>query len=109
MDKVLSDIHYGKRKRQLWRRALPILVLTWCVGCGQKKPGTIMVITPTGGLEYWEDFDRAVEANAKAAGIHTELAAPQSVTDYTERAQMVETAITGTCRGSLFHPRINWC
>lgn len=88
----------------LWRRALALLALTWCLGCGAKKPPTIMVITPTGGLEFWEDFNHAVEANAKAAGIHTELAAPQSVTDYTEQVQMVETAIARRVQGIIVSP-----
>lgn len=88
----------------LWRRALALLALTWCLGCGVKKPPTIMVITPTGGLEFWEDFNHAVEANAKAAGIHTELAAPQSVTDYTEQVQMVETAIARRVQGIIVSP-----
>lgn len=97
-------MHYGRRNRMLWCRVLPILVLTCCVGCGERRPPTIMVITPTGGLEFWEDFDHAVEANAQAAGVHTELAAPQSVTDYTEQAQMVETAIARRVQGIIVSP-----
>lgn len=97
-------MHQGKRKWMLWRRVLPILVLTCCMGCGEKKPATIMVITPTGGLEYWEDFNHAVEANARAAGIKTELAAPQSVTDYSEQVQMVETAISRHVQGIIVSP-----
>ena len=86
-------------------RVVPaIVLLMWCLGCGQKKPATIMVITPTGGMEYWEDFNHAVEANARSAGIHTELAAPQSVTDYTEQAQMVETAIARHVQGIIVSP-----
>ncbi len=63
-----------------------------------------MVITPTGGLEYWENFDHAVEATAEAGGIHVELAAPQSETDYTEQAQMVENAISGHLQGIIVSP-----
>lgn len=63
-----------------------------------------MVITPTGGLEYWENFDRAVKASAESAGIQTELAAPQSVTDYTEQAQMVENAIARRVQGIIVSP-----
>lgn len=63
-----------------------------------------MVITPTGGLEYWERFDRAVKASAETAGIQTDLAAPQSVTDYTEQAQMVENAIARHVQGIIVSP-----
>jgi len=94
----------GKSTILLWSRVLPVLILAWCLGCGHKGPATIMVITPTGGLEYWEDFNHAVEASAKAAGIQTELAAPQAVTDYTEQAQMVETAISRHVQGIIVSP-----
>ena len=85
-------------------RALLLSALAWCLGCGHKGPVTIMVITPTGGLEFWEDFNHAVEASAKATGMQTELAAPQSVTDYTEQAQMVETAIARHVQGIIVCP-----
>lgn len=79
--------------------------LLGCVnGCARKQPPTIVVITPTGGLEYWENFDHAVKANTEAAGIHAELAAPQSVTDYTEQAQMVENAIAKHVQGIVVSP-----
>ena len=87
-----------------WGCALPFIVLAGGVGCRHRGPVTIMVITPTGGLEYWEDFNHAVEASAKASGIHAELAAPQSVTDYTEQAQMVETAIARHVQGIIVCP-----
>lgn len=73
-------------------------------GCTHQKPATIMVITPTGGLEYWERFNHAVKASAESAGIQTELAAPQSVTDYTEQAQMVENAIARHVQGIIVSP-----
>lgn len=104
MDMELNETHRRTWKRMRWRRALPILFMTCCVGCREKKPATVMVITPTGGLEYWEDFNRAVEANAKAAGINTELAAPQSMTDHTEQVQMVETAISRQVQGIIVSP-----
>jgi len=63
-----------------------------------------MVITPTGGMEYWENFDHAVRTHAESAGIHAELAAPQSVTDYTEQAQMVERAISRHVQGIVVVP-----
>lgn len=63
-----------------------------------------MVITPTGGLEYWENFDRAVKARAESSGIHVELAAPQSETDYTEQAQMVQDAIAKHVQGIIVSP-----
>jgi ribose transport system substrate-binding protein len=73
-------------------------------GCNHKQPPTVMVVTPTGGLEYWEDFDHAVKADAESAGIHAELAAPQSVTDYTEQAQMVENAVSRHVQGIIVSP-----
>jgi ribose transport system substrate-binding protein len=94
----------GKSTMFRWRWGLLVLALDLCLGCGHKGPATIMVITPTGGLEYWEDFNHAVEASAKATGIHTELAAPQSVTDYTEQVQMVETAIARHVQGIIVCP-----
>ena len=72
------------------------------VACGHKPPPTIVVITPTGGLEFWEAFDHAVRAGA--VGLRTELAAPQSVTDYTEQAQMVENAIARHVQGIIVSP-----
>lgn len=63
-----------------------------------------MVITPTGGMEYWENFDHAVRTHAESVGIHAELAAPQSVTDYTEQAQMVERAISRHVQGIVVVP-----
>ena len=94
---------------RLWKKTrLPSLLLACLlecsVGCGHKQPPTVVVITPTGGLEYWENFDHAVRASAKAAGIHAELAAPQSVTDYTEQAQMVENAISRHVQGIIVSP-----
>src|SRR4051812_39336654 len=86
-------------KFRLW-----VLGLVLLAGCGHKKPATIVVITPTGGLEYWENFDHSVRANAQAAGIRTELAAPQSVTDYTEQAQMVENAVARHVQGIIVSP-----
>jgi len=72
--------------------------------CGHKSPPTIVVITPTGGLEFWENFDHAVRADAGTVGLRTELAAPQSVTDYTEQAQMVENAISRHVQGIIVSP-----
>src|ERR1700726_4789763 len=84
--------------------AVLIIFVGLMVGCGEKKPVTVMVITPTGGLEYWERFDHAAKANAESAGIQTELAAPQSVTDYTEQAQMVENAAARHVQGIIVSP-----
>lgn len=75
-----------------------------CTSCGHHQPPTVAVITPTGGLEYWENFDHAVRTTAEAAGINTELAAPQSATDYTEQAQMVENAIDHHVQGIIVSP-----
>jgi hypothetical protein len=100
-------IEYRRLIGFLWWRALPMLALACSLGCGHRRPATIMVITPTGGLECWEDFNHEVEASARAFGINTELAAPQAVTDYTEQAQMVETAISRQVQELLFPPRIS--
>src|SRR6516165_7949997 len=95
--------HGGSMRR--WRTAALLATLLWvCFGCTHKKPATVMVITPTGGLEYWEKFNHSVRANAEAAGIHTELSAPQSVTDYTGQAQMVEDAINRHVQGIIVSP-----
>ena len=88
----------------VWRCGLLMVSLVCLPGCDHSRQPTIMVITPTGGLEYWEHFDHAVEANAASAGIHIELAAPQSVTDYTEQAQMVENAIARHAQGIILAP-----
>lgn len=95
--------HRGPERR-VGQAALLVALLGICIGCAHNKPATIMVITPTGGLEYWEKFDHSVRANAEAAGIHTELAAPQSVTDYTEQAQMVENAVDRQVQGIIVSP-----
>jgi ribose transport system substrate-binding protein len=94
----------GGRIRTSTRPALIACLLALSIGCAQKKPATIMVITPTGGLEFWEKFNHAVKDSAQAAGIQTELAAPQSVTDYTEQAQMVENAIARRVQGIIVSP-----
>jgi ribose transport system substrate-binding protein len=104
MMKEVRTMARGKSTLFLLGCALPLFVLVWCLGCRHSGPVTIMVITPTGGLEYWEDFNHAVEASAHATGMHTELAAPQSVTDYTEQAQMVETAIARHVQGIIVCP-----
>jgi ribose transport system substrate-binding protein len=95
----------GSRQAIFFRRhaALTFALVLFC-GCGHRGPATIMVITPTGGLERWEDFDHAVEASARADAINTEVAAPQAVTDYTEQAQMVETAIDRHVQGIIVSP-----
>lgn len=101
-------IHSKKKvqgvRTSLWHYGLYAAVMVVAAGCAHRKPPTIMVITPTGGLEYWEKFDRAVKTSAQAADIQTELAAPQSVTDYTEQAQMVENAIAQHVRGIIVSP-----
>jgi len=100
----MRDRGQGELRRALRRGTVATILLGWLCGCGHKQPPTIMVITPTGGLEYWENFDHAVRATAEAAGIHTELAAPQSETDYTEQAQMVEDAISRHVQGIIVAP-----
>lgn len=91
-------------KLQSLRSAPLLAALCMLSGCAHKKPPIVMVITPTGGLEYWEKFDHSVRANADAGGIRTELAAPQAVTDYTEQAQMVENAINRQVQGIILCP-----
>lgn len=80
------------------------IVLWVCFGCTQKKPATVMVITSTGGLEYWETFDHPARTNAEAAGIHIELSAPQSAADHTEQAQIVENAVNRHAQGIIVSP-----
>jgi ribose transport system substrate-binding protein len=79
-------------------------VLCLSTSCRHRETPTIVVITPTGGLEYWERFDHQVRTSAGAVGFRTELAAPQSVTDYTEQAQMVENAISRHVQGIIVSP-----
>lgn len=99
--KTLTD---GGLQRSLRCVVLLGYLVAWSSGCNHKQPPTVMVVTPTGGLEYWEDFDHAVKADAESAGIHAELAAPQSVTDYTEQAQMVENAVSRHVQGIIVSP-----
>lgn len=96
--------HGGRPRITLRTCAVLLAVLGLAAGCGQKRPPTIMVITPTGGLEYWEQFDHEIKNNAASAGIHAELAAPQSMTDYTEQVQMVESAIATRVQGIIVSP-----
>ena len=94
-----------RRSRGLGFASL-VLCVVLCVlaGCRAKGPQTIVVISPTGGLEYWESFNQAVQAAATADGIHTDLAAPQSVTDYEEQAQMLDEAISRHVQGIIVAP-----
>lgn len=94
----------GKLRKAVCRCVFLTILLGWACGCGHKRPLTVMVITPTGGLEYWENFDHAAKATAEAGGIHVELAAPQYETDYTEQAQMVEDAISKHVQGIIVSP-----
>lgn len=82
---------------------LLILIAGFALGCREKHEPTIVVITPTGGVEYWETFNHAVKA-AASPGFTVELAAPQSVTDYTQQAQMVEDAISRHVQGIIVSP-----
>jgi ribose transport system substrate-binding protein len=105
----VSEDGMNQLRAQVWKKIRLSSLLLAClfectIGCGHKQPPTVVVITPTGGLEYWENFDHAVRASAKSAGIHAELAAPQSVTDYTEQAQMVENAISRHVQGIIVSP-----
>src|SRR5579863_9717554 len=97
---IINDL----RRFRLWRSIAVTLFLAVALGCEKKQSPTIMVIAPTGGMEYWERFDHEVKASAESAGIHAVLAAPQSVTDYTEQAQMVETAISQHVQGIIVSP-----
>src|SRR5215469_16996272 len=98
----------GKNFKRAWKNSGPMALCACLValalGCVHKTPATIVVITPTGGLEYWDRFNHAVKASAESAGIRTELAAPQSVTDYTEQAQMVDNAIARRVQGIIVSP-----
>jgi ribose transport system substrate-binding protein len=90
-----------------FRRAMAVcsaLVLgAALVGC-HRQPPLIAVIMPTGGLHYWEVFSRQLQADAASAGIRLQMAAPQSVTDYTEQAQLVENAISAHVQGIIVSP-----
>ncbi len=85
-------------------RLMLALVASLAPGCGKRQPPTIVVITPTGGVEYWEYFNHEVKSAAASEGYHVELAAPQSVTDYTEQAHMVEEAISRHVQGIIVSP-----
>jgi ribose transport system substrate-binding protein len=100
----MKNLDGSRVRKAIGRLALPAILLGGFPGCGHRQPPTIMVITPTGGLEYWEHFDHAVRANAQSLGMRTEIAAPQSVTDYTEQAQMVENAISRHVQGIIVSP-----
>jgi ribose transport system substrate-binding protein len=100
----MKDRGKGKLQKAICRCALLAIFLGWAYGCGHKRQLTVMVITPTGGLEYWENFNHAVKAMAAARDIHVELAAPQSETDYTEQAQMMEDAISRGVQGIIVSP-----
>jgi ribose transport system substrate-binding protein len=100
----MKDGNEGRLRKAAKGTMVLLALLGLTFGCGPRRPPTIMVITPTGGLEYWEHFDHEVKANAASTGIHAELAAPQSVTDYTEQAQMVEKAIAGKAQGIIVAP-----
>lgn len=90
--------------RLLWAALVAPILMFGPVSCGHRKPPAVMVITPTGGMEYWEAFVRAARSSANAAGIHVEVAAPQSVTSYTEQAQMVDNAIEHHVQGIIVAP-----
>ncbi len=77
--------------------------LATILGC-HRQPATIEVIMPTGGLHYWEVFSNEIRKNATADGIQVETAAPQSVSDYTEQAQLVENAIARHVQGIIVSP-----
>lgn len=59
---------------------------------------------PTGGLHYWEVFSKEILKDAASGGIRVETAAPQSVTDYTEQAQLVDNAIAQHVQGIIVSP-----
>lgn len=80
-----------------------LLLAGLALGCNRRQPPTIVVITPTGGVEYWEIFNREVKS-AASTSFHVELAAPQSVTDYIEQAHMVENAISRNVQGIIVAP-----
>ena len=100
----MKDRAKGMLRKAICRCALSATLFGWACGCGHKRQLTVMVVTPTGGLEYWENFDHAVKTTAAANDIQVELAAPQSETDYTEQAQMVEEAISRRVQGIIVSP-----
>ena len=86
-----------------WLAAGTTLALAAGVGC-HRQAATIEVIMPTGGLHYWEVFSNEIRKDAAAAGVRVQTAAPQSVTDYTEQAQLVENAIAARVQGIIVSP-----
>ena len=104
MGSELQNLYRSGPRKTVERLAALAILGGVLQGCHHRQSPTIMVITPTGGLEYWENFDRAVRTNAAASGFRTELAAPQSVTDYTEQAQMVENAVSRPVQGIIVSP-----
>lgn len=92
------------KHRNLRARLACLALLLACAACGHRQPPTVIIITPTGGMEYWDAFVRAARTSAESAGIRTEVAAPQSVASYTEQAQMVDNAIARHVQGILVAP-----
>jgi ribose transport system substrate-binding protein len=101
---MMKSLGRFRVKKRVVQAAFLAMMLSCSTACKHRQTPTIMVITPTGGLEYWERFDHEVRDSARAAGFRTELAAPQSVTDYTEQAQMVENAIAQHVQGIIVSP-----
>jgi ribose transport system substrate-binding protein len=89
--------------RRILIAACATAVAALAAGC-HRQPPTIAVIMPTGGLHYWEVFASQIMHDANAAGVHVQMAAPQSVTDYTGQAQLVENAIDRHVQGIIVSP-----
>ncbi|TCK73574.1 monosaccharide ABC transporter substrate-binding protein (CUT2 family) [Acidipila rosea] len=65
---------------------------------------TIAVIPMTGGQIYWEDFQKAIQADASKYGYRISFAAPQSAADYERQAAMVADAIGQHVDGIIVAP-----
>lgn len=75
-------------------------VLTSCRAV--KHASRVAVIDPTGGLVYWEIFNRSVAQYG--ADIQFSYAAPQSINDSPEQAKMVREAIEHKVNGIIIVP-----
>lgn len=92
-----------RARTRVWLAIAATTLLAAGIGC-RRQPATIEVIMPTGGLHYWEVFSNEIRRDAAAAGVRVDTAAPQSVTDYTEQAQLVENAIARHVQGIIVSP-----
>lgn len=73
-------------------------------GCRAHTQPTIVVIVPTGGLDYWGLFYHEARKEATAAGMRCEIEAPQEESDHSAQVRMVEAAIGRHVQGIIVAP-----